>query len=639
MEKTVKGATKIKLAAPKSKYVEAILSATNGGEAGVAEVFRTLQLRLRDSTWTIVFKSLIITHLMIREGQGDLTLRYIAESPKRLAISNFTDVQTQGTNIRRYSDYLLEKARGYRDTQTDFVKAGSGRLKRLTVDKGLLRETEAVQEQIRTLLRCDMLESHDPDNEITLTAFRLLTLDLLELFKIMNEGTLNVLEHYFEMSRPDAERALNIYKTFGRQTDQVVQYLTVARQYESLTRLEVPKLKHAPTTLTSSLEEYLNDPDFEINRRQYLAQAQGAKGSSKPAFKSEPTSTPFDKAKKSDSSFPAEANSPAQASTQAKAPAPDLIDFFDSIEQNQQPIAQPTVASQPFANGYPQAQHYQQAAFAAQQTGYNPFSVNQQQTGSYAQPLAQQPQQPQGLQPDFTGAGFGGYTPQPQPQPSQYNFPSTLPSIPQNGVASFDPQQQAPPFQQPPQQIQSQAPSTNPFRQSVMPTGAPTSPAVSSSPSIRQSTNPFAKSLNPQPTSNFPASSPPFSNSNSPFTSPPPQTQQQELQQNSALFSPPQQSLQTPIQTLQPQRTGTNPFARNNRSPAMSTSPTEQQQPPPPPLLSAVTGSTNPFRQSQFVHQQTGLGWQNVPGSQGTFGGYDVNHVNTVPIFPRPGAG
>ena len=28
---------------------------------------------------------------MIREGQPDLTLRYIAESPKRLAISNFTD--------------------------------------------------------------------------------------------------------------------------------------------------------------------------------------------------------------------------------------------------------------------------------------------------------------------------------------------------------------------------------------------------------------------------------------------------------------------------------------------------------------------------------------------------------------------
>lgn len=38
-----------------------------------------------------------------------------------------------------------------------------------------------------------MLGNNDPDNEITLTAFRLLTLDLLELFKTMNEGTLNVL--------------------------------------------------------------------------------------------------------------------------------------------------------------------------------------------------------------------------------------------------------------------------------------------------------------------------------------------------------------------------------------------------------------------------------------------------------------
>ena len=81
----------LQLAAPKSKYVEAILSATHGGEAGVAEVFRTLQVRLRDSTWTIVFKALIIVHLMIREGEENVTLRYIAESPKRLAISNFTE--------------------------------------------------------------------------------------------------------------------------------------------------------------------------------------------------------------------------------------------------------------------------------------------------------------------------------------------------------------------------------------------------------------------------------------------------------------------------------------------------------------------------------------------------------------------
>jgi hypothetical protein len=33
----------------------------------------------------------------------------------------------------------------------------------------------------------------EPENEITMTAFRLLTMDLLVLFHVMNEGTINVL--------------------------------------------------------------------------------------------------------------------------------------------------------------------------------------------------------------------------------------------------------------------------------------------------------------------------------------------------------------------------------------------------------------------------------------------------------------
>lgn len=42
------------------------------------------------------------------------------------------------------------------------------------------------------LIRLQLLD-HEPENEITLTAFRLLTMDLLVLFHVMNEGTINVL--------------------------------------------------------------------------------------------------------------------------------------------------------------------------------------------------------------------------------------------------------------------------------------------------------------------------------------------------------------------------------------------------------------------------------------------------------------
>ncbi|KAM3419155.1 hypothetical protein BST61_g5099 [Cercospora zeina] len=577
-EKSVKGGTKVKLAPPKTKYVEHILLATQSGEAGVAEVFRTLQNRLRDSTWTVAFKALIIVHLMIKEGQQEVTLRYLSVSPRnRLAINTFADVQTQGQNIRVYAEYLLSRALAYERTRCDYARAGEGRMKRLTVDKGLLREAEVVQNQIGALIRCDFL-TNDVENEISLTAFRLLTRDLLDLYNVENEAVMNVLSHYFEMSRPDAERAITIYKKFCKQTEQVVQYLSVARHYEHATRLAIPKLKHAPTSLAASLQEYLDDKDFEINRRQYLAEQESKNPFGKPFTKTatatksttQPAAsmpTPFDDMKSG--------ATPAPASQSAKGPAPNLIDFFESIESNQQ-----TMQTNPFL---PQPQQQQQQQQPPQQmqmqvTGYQqqtptlnyPQDSQQQFNGftgtgvpqnPYDQQLAPQAQsQPQPIQAQYTGAGFGGYSPQP-------------------------PQQQA----------LSTGQTTNPFRLSMMQTGAnATGSTFGQQPLNRQSTNPFAKNSFAAIPENGP--------------SPPPLPQ--------SPFQP---------QPLQAQTTGTNPFSRN--------APNLQQSSTPNALQVQPTGSTNPFRQSQFVNQQTGSGWQNGP--QHTMGG--MENLPTVPVFPRPG--
>jgi|SRR5579859_3809271 len=72
------------------------------------------------------------------------------------------------------------------------------------------------------------------------------------------------------MAKTDAERALRIYKTFVERTNEVIEYLSEAKSLEHAMRLQVPNVKHAPTGLTQALEEYLNDPDFEKNRQQYL---------------------------------------------------------------------------------------------------------------------------------------------------------------------------------------------------------------------------------------------------------------------------------------------------------------------------------------------------------------------------------
>ena len=432
------------------------------------------------------------------------------------------------------------------------------------------------------------------------------------------------------MSKPDAQRALTIYKTFTKQTNIVVEFLSTARQYENATRLEIPKLKHAPTSLTSSLEEYLNDPDFEINRRQYLAQQEARKGGKasfsdkgpSDVFKSQPVNKGGSSAA---TPQPKPTATSAPAKTEPKGPAPDLIDFFDSIEQNQQPMAtQPQPQPQPSQFQFQQQQQMQPTGFQQQQaqnTGFSPqqafFPNSQPQiqsngTNPFMQQQAQQP-----VQPDFTGAGFGGYGPQPFSQ-TQGSFAS----VPQNNPSPFgsQPQPMSPsyqPFQQQPASTGSQA--TNPFRQSTFSqsTGSSmpsfTSPPAPMSP---QATNPFARNFQQNQTGGSTQSLPFAAQAGttaSPFTSPPPQPQQQQI-----------------APQITPQRTGTNPFARSNTLPANQFS----GQPPNPqqPLTSTPTGSTNPFRQSAFVNNQTGQSWQN---SQGTMGGFE--QLDTVPVFPRAG--
>ncbi|KAF2863318.1 ANTH-domain-containing protein, partial [Piedraia hortae CBS 480.64] len=466
IEKSVKGATKVKLAAPKAKYIDNILGATHAGEAAVGEVFRSLTRRMRDSTWTVAFKSLVVVHVMIREGAPDVTLRFIADAPQtRLAINGYTDVQTQGMNIRHYSDYLLTRANAYSTCHVDHVLQGAERFKRLGIEKGLLKEAQVVQTEIHALVQCDFL-TNEVENDISLTAFRLLTRDLLDLYKVLNEAVMVLLTMYFELSRSNAERVVAIYKEFCRLTDHVMRYLSVARQYEHAMRLKVPQLRHAPTSLATSLQDYLDDKDFEMNRRQYLAKQQALKGNKngKSGLRESP------KPKEKEKSAPAESTPlPAIAPPPAKGPAPDLIDLFESIEQNQQPMVQ-SPPMQPQMNGFPQQQQLSPPQQYAFYQNPNPFGMQQPQMTGYQMPPPQQPFPP------------NNYTPQ-RPQSSFHQSPPQL----------FPPQQ--------PLQPQLTG-TTNPFRRSMMLSSTPLS-----QPEQPQNTNPFARNsqmLRPQTTGTNP---------------------------------------------------------------------------------------------------------------------------------------
>ncbi|KAK6456688.1 ANTH domain-containing protein [Scheffersomyces xylosifermentans] len=516
-EKIVKGATKIKVAAPKPKYIEPILMATSTDLSletdNFSTVMKTLQSRLHDSAWSVVYKSLIVIHIMIREGDRDVTLKYLATRAPHmlnLSTSNISKNNNFNTDVRfivKYAKYLQTRVKQFEATGIDYVRdersnnstsQQGGRLRSLSVEKGLLRESESVQKQIDSLLKNNFMEN-EINNDIVLTAFRLLVNDLLALFQELNEGVINLLEHYFEMSKVDAERALKIYKKFVDQTKYVIDYLRVAKHLEYATRLHVPTIKHAPTALTSSLEEYLDDPNFEMNRRQYMNE----KGN-----KTENTS---------------QVNTNGNSSKSAQPEQPEL-------NRNNTLIVQQSTFN-PWG--------------AIQQQPVVVVAVDpNQQADAIQQQQVQQIQQfsPSPFQAAFTGAGFGGYgqqVAQPQAQaqlpqntgnPFLQGFTTSPNPLEQQQLQQQQLQQQQ--LQQLQQQQQQQQLSIQPFSQRAETNPFATMRTASTGSALEPnhtSSNPFANtrfasnttttalSFNNSPTANGATSIPLTSTGSNPF--------------------------------------------------------------------------------------------------------------------------
>lgn len=409
------------------------------------------------------------------------------------------------------------------------------------------------------------------------------------------------------MSRYDAERALEIYKVFTKQTVDVVDYLQQARQVEPSTRLQVPNIKHAPTSLTSSLEEYLHDPDFDINRRQYLAAQQAKKNPSK----AQPVVSLADSQSRNGSSAPA-VSTDAPVTEPIKI-APDLIDFFESIESDQAPMFTAQTAPQIQSYGPGVNQTFPIAhpmPFMA--TGSNFPSVTQPSPASISPqfqgpenyqvagmvPMMPPPSIQQPLLSNFTGAGFGGYT-------SQGQTPIVwIPPTPQQSLAPLSQSNALPMMHSPAAFQQPNQTGTNPFRQSTMISPSPTVSLPPTTASHHKSTNPFARNVTPSST---------LSN----------------VSEEASTLPVPPHSLG---RSLTVSNTGTNPFARTIAPQITAASAGTSLSP-----LSATPTGTNPFRasaviQQQQVEQMAQLNG-NFSGQTGTMGG--LENMETLPVFPR----
>ncbi|KAH0625222.1 hypothetical protein JD844_033515 [Phrynosoma platyrhinos] len=242
-------------------YVADLIQCTNEMNVNIPQLADSLFERTMNSSWVVVFKSLITTHHLMVYG-NERFIQYLASRNTLFNLSNFLDKSgLQGydmsTFIRRYSRYLNEKAVSYRQVAFDFtkVKRGSDGVMRTMNTEKLLKTVPIIQNQMDALLDFNV-NSNELTNGVINAAFMLLFKDAIRLFAAYNEGIINLLEKYFDMKKNQCKEGLDIYKKFLTRMTRISEFLKVAEQV-GIDRGDIPDLSQAPSSLLDALEQHL----------------------------------------------------------------------------------------------------------------------------------------------------------------------------------------------------------------------------------------------------------------------------------------------------------------------------------------------------------------------------------------------
>eukprot|EP00028_Trichosphaerium_sp_Am-I-7-wt_P001808 CAMPEP_0168528116 /NCGR_PEP_ID=MMETSP0405-20121227/13057_1 /TAXON_ID=498012 /ORGANISM="Trichosphaerium sp, Strain Am-I-7 wt" /LENGTH=405 /DNA_ID=CAMNT_0008551459 /DNA_START=329 /DNA_END=1546 /DNA_ORIENTATION=+ len=154
--------------------------------------------------------------------------------------------------IRKYAKYLEEKVSVLRLLGFQFEKQPDA-CKKLKLDQAFKRIPK-LQSQLNALLNCKMKSHHVTQHALIVTTYVLLLKDSLILYRILNEGIVSLLDRFESMSKKSAQKTLDVYKLFIRETDALIALYDVGRHF---TR-SLPDIKKAKTSIVDSMQKHIN---------------------------------------------------------------------------------------------------------------------------------------------------------------------------------------------------------------------------------------------------------------------------------------------------------------------------------------------------------------------------------------------
>ncbi|KAI5557638.1 hypothetical protein BDE02_18G117400 [Populus trichocarpa] len=263
---------------PKERHVRKIFSATSAmrPRADVAYCIHALARRLaKTRNWIVAIKTLIVIHRTLREGDPTFReelLNYLYRG-NILQISNFKDDSSPlawdcSAWVRTYALFLEERLECFKTLKFDIeaerlTKTSPGATKvhsktRLLNREDLLEQLPALQQLLYRLVGCQP-EGGAYTNYLVQYALALVLKESFKIYCAINDGIINLVDMFFEMSKHNAVKALNTYKRAGQQAECLAEFYDYCKGLELARNFQFPTLRQPPPTFLATMEEYVKE--------------------------------------------------------------------------------------------------------------------------------------------------------------------------------------------------------------------------------------------------------------------------------------------------------------------------------------------------------------------------------------------